>query len=808
MRNTIVSKVVPVGGVRPGVLPFSPSLAVLRGSCKPWCLVVFLAIVGCGGEGGYSGATPALPIELADAETRDLRIGDSLNQYPWLDVPDAMQQDGATYSYLPIPSDALVWTIGDPVVGADAGPTEDGATEEADAGEPDATVEDSDAEADVDSEDADETDAADGQGPVTLPDVVAPDVQVDVPPVDIVVPDVPPVDIVAMDVPIDVPPVDIAVPDVPIDVPPVDIVVPDVPIDVPPVDIVAPDVPIDVPPVDIAAPDVPIDVPPVDIAVPDVPIDIVPVDVAVPDVPIDVPPVDIAVPDVPIDVPPVDIAAPDVPIDVPPVDIAVPDVPKDIGPVDVIVPDVLQDIAPLDVAAPDVPKDTGPKDVPLPDTQVQDTAKDSDVANDTGPVDTGPADSGSKDVGTPDSGSGTGGGGSKGPTVLPWPISAPSSFQPAKVLYDPTGYHVIALTLPKSSWNSYLAGVAAHSAGSWYAADVTIDGSLYKKVGIKSFGYGSTLSNPGKPNVKIAFNHYSSTQKGPAGVKALRLKASGQDPSFLRQPLFQALVNQLGGSAPRFSWSRTSVNGENYGFYQVIENADKAMYHDFFGNNDGHQYENTQACEGLNCPGGNCAAIKSYYKAGPGNFTDLIKLVSTIKNGSSGGWVGAVQGEADLDNLMAYEAMEAFAADVDGLSAAGQNFSIYGDEKTGALSFIPTGPDLTFGNWNAYYDFAQPWGPPNSWCPNRTDDFYKRAWADSQTHGMLIAKLKAVHCQVFSTSKAYAIIDGYKKLLGPDLYADPKKNVSKGEIDAEFSSLKSWISGRNAKLDKVVGGCK
>jgi hypothetical protein len=738
MRNTIVSKVVPVGGVRPGVLPFSPSLAVLRGSCKPWCLVVFLAIVGCGGEGGYSGATPALPIELADAETRDLRIGDSLNQYPWLDVPDAMQQDGATYSYLPIPSDALVWTIGDPVVGADAGPTEDGATEEADAGEPDATVEDSDAEADVDSEDADETDAADGQGPVTLPDVVAPDVQVDVPPVDIVVPDVPPVDIVAMDVPIDVPPVDIAVPDVPIDVPPVDIVAPDVPIDVPPVDI----------------------------------------------------------------------AAPDVPIDVPPVDIAVPDVPKDIGPVDVIVPDVLQDIAPLDVAAPDVPKDTGPKDVPLPDTQVQDTAKDSDVANDTGPVDTGPADSGSKDVGTPDSGSGTGGGGSKGPTVLPWPISAPSSFQPAKVLYDPTGYHVIALTLPKSSWNSYLAGVAAHSAGSWYAADVTIDGSLYKKVGIKSFGYGSTLSNPGKPNVKIAFNHYSSTQKGPAGVKALRLKASGQDPSFLRQPLFQALVNQLGGSAPRFSWSRTSVNGENYGFYQVIENADKAMYHDFFGNNDGHQYENSKACEGLNCPGGNCAAIKSYYKAGPGNFTDLIKLVSTIKNGSSGGWVGAVQGEADLDNLMAYEAMEAFAADVDGLSAAGQNFSIYGDEKTGALSFIPTGPDLTFGNWNAYYDFAQPWGPPNSWCPNRTDDFYKRAWADSQTHGMLIAKLKAVHCQVFSTSKAYAIIDGYKKLLGPDLYADPKKNVSKGEIDAEFSSLKSWISGRNAKLDKVVGGCK
>ncbi len=388
-----------------------------------------------------------------------------------------------------------------------------------------------------------------------------------------------------------------------------------------------------------------------------------------------------------------------------------------------------------------------------------------------------------------------------------WPPVVPAKFGPAQQLFDPVGYHVIHITLSASAWNQYLADVAASNQNpAWYKADVTIDGITYTGVGIRKFGYGSMLDNPQKPNVRIGFDEYTK-KYGPEQVKNLRLKSSGQDRTFLRQPLAQVFTQQLGGYAPRFGWARVHVNGENYGLYQVFEQADKRMFSVNFGNNDGDKYESNNGCNGLNCPGGSCSAIKYEYQGDPGLGGQLVALAKAAHDGTDSGWAAQAAGIADMDSLMAYYAVESVVSDLDGLSAAGQNFTIYAHEVTKLLEFIPTGPDLSFGNFSSWYDLFQPWGPPNSWCANRKDDFFLRILNTPELKYQLTGLWKALRCGPMGNSKIVPLIDQYKAMLKSDLYYDPKGQATQGEIDAAFSQLKKYISNRNADITNELGAC-
>jgi hypothetical protein len=389
-----------------------------------------------------------------------------------------------------------------------------------------------------------------------------------------------------------------------------------------------------------------------------------------------------------------------------------------------------------------------------------------------------------------------------------WPPIVPAKFGPAGQLFDPVGYHVVQITLSASAWKQYLADVSAASANSpWYPADVTIDGIAYTGVGIRKFGYGSMLNNPQKPNVRIGFDQYNAAKTGPEAEKNLRLKASGQDRTFLRQPLAQVLTQQLGGFAPRFGWARVMVNGENYGLYQLFEQADKRMFSTNFGNNDGDKYESINGCVGLNCPGGDCNAVKYDYAASPGTGSQLVALAKAAHNGTDSAWPDQAAGVADWDALLAYYAVESVLSDLDGLTAAGQNFTVYAHEVTKLLEFIPTGADLTFGNFGSWYDLFQPWGAPNTWCKDRTDEFYTRLMKTPATKAKMTGLWQQLQCGAMANGKVVPLIDQYKAMLKQDLYYDPKGQATQAEIDAEFSQIKQYIVNRNGAIANLLGAC-
>ena len=375
--------------------------------------------------------------------------------------------------------------------------------------------------------------------------------------------------------------------------------------------------------------------------------------------------------------------------------------------------------------------------------------------------------------------------------------------EPPTSVFDPLGLHVVKVTLPAATWDSYLEGVKTLTK-EYVPADVTIDGTTYTNVGLRQFGDGSQQTNPAKANIRIKFNQYVPKQYGPEELRNLRLKASGADASFLREPIVYELIRSLGAAAPRTSWARVEVNGQDYGPYQVMEQIDSRMFQHFYGNKDGANYDPVLNCMGLNCPPEGCDALASYYEVGAGDFSEMLTLAKAIDSASDADLVATLNQLVDVDDLMAVYAVEAVTADYDGLAASGFNFEVYGDEATGKLRFIRHGADSSF---KIRMDPFKPYGEPNTWCGGHEDALFKRIVAIPELDQKLREKMQTLHCGAFATETLTAFIEEYRARLHDQIYADPKGIAPDEEITGQIDHVKGFVVQRNLELREELGEC-
>ncbi len=381
----------------------------------------------------------------------------------------------------------------------------------------------------------------------------------------------------------------------------------------------------------------------------------------------------------------------------------------------------------------------------------------------------------------------------------------------ATEVFDDKGAHVIQITLDPIEWQLYLDGVAkpdSQKVYEWHDASLLWDGVAYGQLAVRGFGNGSQIDNPSKPNIRVKFDHLIAEGVGPGGQKSVRLKASGQDPTFLREPLAYELSRSIGGHAPRTSWARVLVNGEDYGFYQVAEHADKRMFKTLFGNNDGNKYQSLEACLGLDCPPWGCDALKASYKGDPGDGAELSALAKAVTATTADTLLPELQKRVGLGPLLANYATDAVLSNLDGLASAGQNFTLYVDAKTLLIEVIAGGADLTFGNFkDAFYPLESPWGTPNGWCADRVDHLYQRIWQAPKTQALLFEKFRALQCGGFAADKLLARIDSLRALIKAQVYADPKGMNDAALLDAEYGKLKAYVTKRQTTLSALLGPC-
>ncbi len=374
---------------------------------------------------------------------------------------------------------------------------------------------------------------------------------------------------------------------------------------------------------------------------------------------------------------------------------------------------------------------------------------------------------------------------------------------------DRRGAHDIRLTIPAAAWKTLLANAEdVKLPRTYHKAEVQVGADKWSNVGVKNFGDGSQLDWWQKPNLRIKFNIFDDTQKGPAKLRNLRLKASGGDHAFLREPYTYDIFRGLGAHAPRFSFARVWINGDFYGLYQLLEHIDKRFFKYRFGNTKGLNYDPAGSCYGFRCPDKGCAALAGKYDVEPigGKFDKLVAVADVLKNAPDGELKAKLGALVDLDQLLAVYAVEAYLGEVDGLMASGANFEIYQDEKTGLLHVFRHGADSTLSH---AVDFDTPWPDPNKLCKSHTDPFWPRAWKHPELGKLLRAKLRKLQCEVMTNAKVAAWFEPFAYTITNELIVDPHgPKDPKPNVLVEISGIKTWVAQRNLHVGKLLGGCK
>ena len=280
--------------------------------------------------------------------------------------------------------------------------------------------------------------------------------------------------------------------------------------------------------------------------------------------------------------------------------------------------------------------------------------------------------------------------------------SGPAPAQTASLLFDDRQVQDVRLDVDPAVWETLRRDYLLDD---YYPAKFTWNGQTVANVGIRSRGSGSRSAE--KPNLKVAFDKYTSKQKF-LGLVSVILKANNQDPSLLREMVAMQLYRRMGLPAPREAPARLYINGEFFGAYTLVEAIDEAFLLRNFGEDTGYLYDwqETRTSNGYHF---------EYLGPDPANYSPLmwdpsnhkkdpdpapiVAMVQAINQASDASFEEAVSQYLDLKQFMTYIAVEQYVNDWDGVlggSFGMNNFNSYRFAGTTLFQFLPWDKDLSF----------------------------------------------------------------------------------------------------------------
>ena len=226
-----------------------------------------------------------------------------------------------------------------------------------------------------------------------------------------------------------------------------------------------------------------------------------------------------------------------------------------------------------------------------------------------------------------------------------------------------------------------------------YKAEISIDGTIIKNIGIRTKGFIGSL-NPERPSLKVKFDEYVD-QSPIQGLDRLTLNNNVQDVSLASQFLTYKLFNKAGVPAPRVSHCKVTVNGEYLGIYSHVESVRAPFIKKRYQKYSGELYEGTIS-DFYPIAVENIEAKNSYTKK---NRT-LSKKLAEVLETKEGFNLDEVKKYINLEKFVRFWAMESLLGFWDGYSANNNNYFIYLNSDTDKFHFLPWGADCMFEKVN------------------------------------------------------------------------------------------------------------
>jgi spore coat protein CotH len=144
-------------------------------------------------------------------------------------------------------------------------------------------------------------------------------------------------------------------------------------------------------------------------------------------------------------------------------------------------------------------------------------------------------------------------------------------------LFDRDRVQQVSISMPEDEWNAMIdAGREV-----FHRCDVTVNGILYRDVGIRPKGSSSLalvkLSwKNGRYSFKIRFDEYVPGQTC-MGLSELGLNNVLADASYMKEYLGYGAFEAMGIATPAFAYADVTVNGGPWGFYFAVEVPERSF---------------------------------------------------------------------------------------------------------------------------------------------------------------------------------------------------------------------------------------
>lgn len=362
------------------------------------------------------------------------------------------------------------------------------------------------------------------------------------------------------------------------------------------------------------------------------------------------------------------------------------------------------------------------------------------------------------------------------PTTPPDPVEPP----PGEWLLETDVIRYVDLAIDESALASLAVAPEA-----WVPADLEIGPEAVAGVAVRLKGNGSFQPIGGKPSFKIDLDHWTDDLELD-GLDDLVLNNLVSDPTYVRERLAYALYRELGIPAPRATHVQVRVNGEPYGVYLLLEDADARFLSRWFARDDGPLYEMFDIDF---TPAG---VWQFDHDGGPDDRTALVGLSDALALPGSRFTVDA-EPWIDVGGFATYFGASAVIAQFDAYpySVPGDDVFVYVDPADGRIHLLPHGGDETFVDAKRPVDYA--YGLAAEACLDDPD--CEDLWAAAVWNALSVAE---------SMNLPAMVADWLVDLEDP-IQDDPRTPHPLPDTAAAITELTTFLVERRADLEAMPG---
>lgn len=336
--------------------------------------------------------------------------------------------------------------------------------------------------------------------------------------------------------------------------------------------------------------------------------------------------------------------------------------------------------------------------------------------------------------------------------------------------------------------------------GTYYPADVMMDGIPVSHVGIRTRGHTSLhmAINAGQNRfpLKIKFDKYEKGQTF-LGLDELALNNGGDDRSLMRDWLGYEAMRLLDGYSSCVSFFHVFLNGELRGFYIGVEAIDSSYLERYFGSHKHNLYEGENFATLLPDMDLSCLNQKKGADLSKKDVKRLIDVLAQTPDGEK----GEIEACIDVDSVLKMMAVNAVLDNRDGFCGFyAHNYYFY--QAGGKLVMLPW--DMNAPYVNARTDIADPCIDANGDKTGEIRPLARHLLAVDEYYAAYLAYCRQLSGNLPALRERILQIH---EIIRPYVEQDPGKFCTDLQFESEFSvssgsGLVAFLETRHLYLEE------